>query len=106
MNAERDVAESYVETAELLNAERSFVERIGLVGGPDPAQQLRLANGRFAEGDLQGSVDALRDVQQLLASAEAAGFARLASAVLIVIVLLVGAALLFQRRASYTAATR
>ena len=103
LSAEREVASSYVETADEVNAERTFVERVGLVGGADPAQLLRLANGRFAEGDLRGSVDALRELQQLLASAEAAGIARLASAVLIVVVLLVGAALLFRRRASYTA---
>jgi hypothetical protein len=103
INAEREVAESYIATADEANAERTFVERIGLIGGPDPAQQIRLANGRFAEGDLRGSVDAIGEAQQLLASAEASGIARLASAALIVVVLLIGAALLFRRRASYTA---
>lgn len=101
--AERDVAESYADTADDVNAERSLVERIGLAGGADPSRQLRLANGRFAEGDLSGSVAALREVQQQLASAEAAGIARLASAVLILVVLLAFAVLLFRRRASYTA---
>lgn len=103
LNAEREVAESYVATAQAVNAERSFIERVGLIGGPDPAQQVRLANGRFADGDLRGSLDAIREAQQLLASAEAAGVARLASAVLILVVLLVVAVLLFRRRASYTA---
>ncbi|CAN5843542.1 hypothetical protein BH20CHL8_BH20CHL8_05860 [soil metagenome] len=102
LNAEREVAESYIATADAVNAERSFVEGIGLIGGPDPAQQIRLANGRFADGDLRGSVEAIGEAQQLLASAEAAGIARLASVALIVIVLLVAAALLFRRRASYT----
>lgn len=103
LNAEREVAESYIATAEAVNAERNLVERIGLIGGPDPAQQVRLANGRFTDGDLRGSLDAIREAQQLLASAEAAGVARLASAALIAVVLLVAAALLFRRRASYTA---
>lgn len=103
LNAEGEVADSYIATAEAVNAERSFVERIGLIGGPDPAQEIRLANGRFAEGDLRGSVDAISEAQRLLASAEVAGIARLASAVLILVVLLVVAALLFRRRASYTA---
>ncbi|MCA1587735.1 MAG: hypothetical protein LC744_03460, partial [Chloroflexi bacterium] len=102
LNAQRDVAESYIATAEAVNAERSLVERIGLIGSPDPAQQIRVANGRFADGDLRGSLDAIREAQQLLASAEPAGVARLASAGLIAIVLLVFAAILFRRRASYT----
>ena len=102
LNAEREVAESYIGTADAVNAERNLVERIGLIGGPDPAQQIRLANGRFADGDLRGSLDAIREAQQLLSSAEAAGVARLASAGLIAVVLLVVAAILFRRRASYT----
>ncbi|MGZ8512466.1 MAG: hypothetical protein ACXWWL_03415 [Candidatus Limnocylindria bacterium] len=102
LNAEREVAESYIATADAVNAERSLVERIGLIGGPDPAQKVRLANGLFTDGDLRGSLDAIREAQQLLASAEAAGIARLASAALIAIVLLVAAGLLFRRRASYT----
>lgn len=102
LNAEREVAESYITTADAVNAERTLIERIGLLGGPDPAQQIRLANGRFADGDLRGSLDAIREAQQLLASAEAAGAARLASAGLIAVVLLVVAAILFRRRASYT----
>lgn len=103
LNAEREVAESYIATADAVNAERTLVERIGLIGGPDPAQQMRLANGRFTDGDLRGSLDAIREAQQLLASAEAAGVARLASAALIAVVLLVAAVILFRRRASYTA---
>ncbi len=103
LNAENEVADSYIATADAVNAERSLVERIGLIGGPDPAQQIRLANGRFAEGDLRGSVDAIGEAQRLLASAEAAGIARLASAALILVVLLVTAAVLFRRRASSTA---
>ena len=103
LTGQRELAQSYIDTAEGVNAERSFVERVGLLAGADPAQQLRLANGRFADGDLTGSLDALRETQQLLASAEPAGIARLASAVLIVIVLLAAAVLLFRRRGSYTA---
>jgi hypothetical protein len=100
LNAEREVAEAYATTADEVNAERSLLARIGLVGGPDPAQQIRLANGRFADGDLRGSLDAISEAQQLLASAEPSGMARLASAVLILIVALVAAALLVRRRST------
>lgn len=105
LRAEREVTDSYIATAEAVNAERSFVERVGLVAGPDPAQQLRLANGHFADGDLGASLEAIRETQQLLASAEPGGIARLASAVLILIVLLVVAVLLFRRRVSRPAST-
>jgi hypothetical protein len=102
LNAEREVADSYVATAAAVNGDRSFVARVGLIGGPDPAQQLRLANGRFADGDLSGSLDAIGNAQQILGAAEAGGMARLASAVVVVVVLLAVAIFLVRRRAAYT----
>lgn len=102
LNAEREVASAYAATADAVNAERSFVERVGLIGGPDPARQLRLAHGRFAEGDLSGSLDAIAESQQILAAAEPSGIARLASAALVMLVLLVVSVLLFRRRGTYT----
>lgn len=102
LERERTVVEAYVATAEQVNAERSFVERVGLIGAPDPAAQLAVANGRFAEGDLTGAVSALADAERLLTGAEAAGFARLASVTLVALVLLGLAVLLVRRRAAYT----
>lgn len=104
LEAQRAVVDAYAQTAERVNAERSFVERIGMVGGPDPADQLALANGRFAEGDLTGAVDAIAEAQRIVEAAGTGGIVRIASAALIAIILLVLAALLYRRRASYTAA--
>jgi hypothetical protein len=104
LEAERAVVDAYAATAADVNAERTFLERIGLVGGADPAAQLELANGRFADGDLAGSVAAIAEAQRILASAQTGGIVRVASATLIAVILLVLAALLYRRRASYTAA--
>jgi len=104
LNAHRAVVEVYAETADQVNAERSFVERIGLIGGPDPERELALANGRFAAGDLRGSVDAVSEAQRILAAAEAGGIVRLVSAALVVVLLLGLAVILVRRRSSYTAA--
>ena len=104
LNAHRAVVEAYTATAAEVNAERSFVERIGLIGGPDPARELAMANGRFASGDLRGAVEAIGEAQRILAAAETSGIVRLVSAALVVVLLLGLAVLLFRRRSSYTAA--
>ena len=52
--------------------ERSFLERVGLIGGPDSAQRLTMANGRFADGDLRGAAEAISEAQTILASADTA----------------------------------
>ncbi|MEO5986779.1 MAG: hypothetical protein ABIW50_00200 [Candidatus Limnocylindria bacterium] len=103
LDAQRAVVEAYVETATDVNASRTLLERLGLLGGPDPAQQLALANGRFADGDLRGSVEAISDAQRILASAEAGGLIRAVSAGLVVLLLAGLAVVLFRRRAAYTA---
>ncbi len=102
LDAERVVVEAYSATAMDVNDERSFIERIGLLGGPIPANELNRASGRFADGDLRGSLEAVREAQTILASGETGGIVRLASAVLLAVVLLGLAALLVRRRASYT----
>ena len=104
LNAHRAVVETYAETADQVNAERSLLERIGLIGGPDPGQELVLANGRFASGDLSGSAEAITEARRILAAAETGGIVRLVSAALVVVLLLGLAIVLFRRRASYTAA--
>jgi hypothetical protein len=104
LDAHRGVVVAYAETARRVNAGRSFAERIGLLAGPQPEDELALANGRFASGDLRGSVEAITEAQRILAAADAGGMVRLASAALVVVLLLGVAVVLFRRRASYTAA--
>ena len=102
LDAERVVVEAYSATAMDVNDERSFIERIGLLGGPIPANELNRASGLFADGDLRGSLEAAREAQTILASGEMGGIVRLASAVLLAVILLGLAVLLVRRRASYT----
>ena len=102
LNAERAVVEEYVAAADVVNAERSFIERIGLVGSPDPQAQLTLASGRFADGDLRGAFDAIGETRRTVESAESAGIVRLASVALLVMILVISAVVLFRRRAAYT----
>ena len=104
LEAERVVVDAYASTAADVNGERTFIERIGLIGGPDPAVELNLANGRFADGDLRGAVEAISEAGRIVNAAEAGGIVRIASAGLVAVLVLVLAVLLVRRRSSYTAA--
>jgi hypothetical protein len=104
LKAQRLVVDEYAATAADLNGARTLLERVGLIGGPDPSEQLRLANGRFADGDLHGAAVAINEAQRILASAESGGMVRLVSAGLVVLILAALAIVLFRRRAAYTAA--
>jgi hypothetical protein len=86
-----------------VNGERTFIQRVGLVGGPDPQAQLTLASGRFGDGDLRGALEAITEARRIVASAETGGIVRLASVVVLALVLAFAAVILFRRRASYTA---
>ena len=101
--AERAVVDSYVETAAAVNGERAFLERIGLIGGADPQAALNLANGRFADGDLKTAVDRIGEAQRIVSSAATSGIVRIASALLLALLVLGVAVLLVRRRSSYTA---
>ena len=103
LEAEQAVVDAYLAAADEVNAERSFIERIGLIGGPDPDVELNRANGRFADGDLRGAIDAVSEAQRIVAAAEMGGIVRIVSAVLVAILLLALAVVLVRRRASYTA---
>lgn len=105
LEAERTVVEEYAAAAERVNAERSFVERIGLIGGADPQAELNMASGRFADGDLRGAFESISEAQRIVASAETGGVVRLVSLGLLLAFLVGLAVVLFRRRASYTAAT-
>ncbi len=103
LEAQGAVVRSYATTADDVNGARSFLERLGLIGGTDPAQRLQLANGRFADGDLRGAAEAITEAQRILAGAESGGIIRLVSAILVVLLLVAAAVLFLRRRASYTA---
>jgi hypothetical protein len=103
LGAERAVVEAYGAAAAEVNAPRSFLARAGLVGGPDPAQRLTVANGRFADGDLRGATEAIGEAQAIVASAETGGLIRILSLLLVVVILCAGAVILIRRRSSYTA---
>jgi hypothetical protein len=103
LEAEQAVVDAYADAATGVNAERSFIERIGLIGGPDPSAQLNLASGRFADGDLRGAIEAVAEAQRIVASAETGGVVRIASAIVVAILILVLAVLLVRRRTTYTA---
>ena len=66
LEAERDVVDAYVAAAERVNAERSLIERLGLVGGPDPDKQLTMANGQFTDGDLSGSLASIAEAERIV----------------------------------------
>jgi hypothetical protein len=104
LDAERAVVRAYAAAADSVNAERSVIERIGLVGGPDPSAQLNLASGKFTDGDLRAAVDAIGEAERIVASAATAGWVRILSALLVVVLALALAVFLVRRRASYTAA--
>jgi hypothetical protein len=104
LDAERAVVEAYASTADEVNSEQTFLGRIGLIGGQDPADELNVANGRFADGDLRGAVEAISEAQRIAASAETGGIVRIASAAIVALLVLVVAVLLVRRRATYTGA--
>ncbi len=101
--AEREVVSAYTAAATTVNAERSFIERLGLVGGPDPEAQLALANGHFTDGDLPGSVAAIAEAERIVDQAPTAGVVRIVSLLFVVLIGIGLAVVLFRRRA-YTAA--
>jgi hypothetical protein len=84
LEAERAVVEAY--RAALLASvdERGILERIGLLGGPEPDQLLRDANGLFAEGDLRGAADAIDEARLALEQAGTQGLVRVGAAVVII----------------------
>ena len=102
LEAEREVVVAYTAAAERVNAERSLIERLGLVGGPDPEAQLAMANGRFTAGDLSGSLEAIAEAERIVDLASTAGLVRIVSLLLVVLIAAAVVVVLFRRRA-YTA---
>jgi hypothetical protein len=102
LEVEREVVDAYVAAAARVNAERSLIERIGLVGGPDPEAQLAQANGHFTAGLLGESHDAIAEAERIVEVASSAGIVRVLSLLLVVVIGVVLVVVLFRRRA-YTA---
>jgi hypothetical protein len=98
LDAERAVVSAYGAALDDSVAERGIVERIGLLGGPDPAVILQRANGTFAEGDLDTALSESNQAQALLDGAQTAGIVRLLSAALVLLVGLAAAVWLLRRR--------
>jgi hypothetical protein len=93
LNAERAVVTDYVSTLDSVNASRGVVERIGLLGGQDPAAMLASANGLFADGNLRDAAEAISGARGRLEGAQVNGLLRLLSLLLLIVV--VGAAIVF-----------
>ncbi len=102
LDAEREVVDAYTAAAARVNAERSIIERLGLVGGPDPQAQLAMANGRFTDGDLRGSLEAIAEAERIVELGPTAGIVRILSLLLVVLIVVGVVVVLFRRRA-YTA---
>lgn len=103
LEAQSGAVEAYAATSERVNGPRSFLVRIGLAGGPDPASYLTAASGHFADGDLRGTHASLDEADRLLESAARVGLVRLASLVVLLLITVALAMAVFRRRASYTA---
>jgi hypothetical protein len=95
--AEAAVVDAYGVALDRVNAGRSLLERLGLVGAPDPAGHLTVANGLFADGDLRAAADAIEDAERQLAAAATTGITRLVS-VLVALALAVVLIVVLARR--------
>ncbi|HET8587158.1 MAG TPA: hypothetical protein VFM74_04710, partial [Candidatus Limnocylindria bacterium] len=97
LNAERAVVADYQAATERANGGRSVLERIGLLGGRDPADLLASANGMFADGNLRAAAEAVSEARGRLDGAQMNGLLRLLS-VLLLVVVVAGVAIYFIRR--------
>jgi hypothetical protein len=109
LDAERAVVDAYAAASERNSRDRSIFERIGLLGGPDPASQLAEARTLFAEGELRGALDTVQEAAASLEQANSNGILRLVSFVVVLFVVGVAIGLVVRRRGEdepsvYTAA--
>jgi hypothetical protein len=84
LEAEQAIVDAYRATLEAAAEERGVLERIGLLGGPEPDALLREANAFFAEGDLRGAADAIHDARLQLEHAGTGGLVRIVAAVVVI----------------------
>lgn len=97
LEAERAVVDAYRDALAASAAERGHLERIGLLGGPEPDALLRDANALFAEGDLRGAADAVDEAALRLEHAGTEGLVRIGAAVVVIVALVVLAWALLRR---------
>jgi hypothetical protein len=100
LDAELAVVEAYGAGLDAVNAPRSLIERIGLVGGPAPEAGMASANGLFADGDLAGAAAAIGEADRLIANAEMSGALRLASLAAALALVVAAIVVLVRRRRS------
>lgn len=100
LEAEAAAVEAYGSGLDAVNAPRSLIERIGLVGGPAPEARLAAANRLFADGDLSGAAKAIAEADRLIANAETTGALRLASLAAAVAIAVAAIVVLARRRRS------
>jgi hypothetical protein len=99
IDAERAVADAYIDGTDAIGAGLDPVARVGLLGGPGPEDRLATAAAAFAAGDLRAAADQLSGLNQDLGTATAGGLVRLLGVVVAVGAgLLVGAVGLRRRR--------
>jgi len=87
LEAEQAVVDAYRAALVASADERGILERIGMLGGPEPDTLLRDANGLFAEGDLRGAADAVDEARLALDQAGTQGVVRVGAAVILIGVL-------------------
>lgn len=98
LDAELAVVTGYQEVLDRANGERNILERLGLLGGPEPSSLLSDANRLFAEGELRGAAEAVAAARMRLEHAAADGLVRIAAVVLVLGVLIIVAFRLVRRR--------
>lgn len=98
LDAERAVVDGYTEVLAQSNADRNILERMGMLGGPEPSSLLSDANRLFAEGELRGAAEAIAAARMRLDHAFTDGIVRVAAVVLVLAVLLFVAFRLVRRR--------
>jgi hypothetical protein len=97
LEAEGAVVTAYAAALQRSAAERGVLERIGLLGGPEPDELLRRANGLFGEGDLRAAASAVDEARARLDRAGMEGLVRIGAAALAVVALLLLAWALVRR---------
>ena len=104
--AEAAIVAAYVSVLREQEADPSFFERVGGLGGRDPSLLLADARTQFSQGDLAGAAASVEAARAALASAEADGIVRLASVAAVLVVIVAVAITLIRRRrgSGYTAA--
>lgn len=75
--AERAVVDAYRVARRQADRQPTIVERVGLIGGPDPAELLATARGRFAAGELGRALEAATRAGVQLEAAQTGGLVRL-----------------------------